>query len=134
MPTPPSGPPSRHADPPADLVVTSMYGPGASDPTVGARDTRASVDDAARGIDSVLPPSLQPVLGPPIADATSTDLTLSTPGLPTGGVLWMSYLWAGQEPAVRWLAGSAPGQPGPDGAVQLAPLRRGGRGPRHRCR
>ncbi|KQY22377.1 hypothetical protein ASD16_17380 [Cellulomonas sp. Root485] len=107
------------ADPPADLVVTSMYGPGASDPTVGAGDTRAGVDDAAQGIDSFLPPSLQPVLGPPIADATGTDLTLSTPGLPTGGVLWMSYLWAGQEPSVRWLAGSAPGQPGPDGAVQL---------------
>ena len=32
----------------------------------------------------------------------------------------MSYLWAGQEPAVRWLAGVAPGRPGPDGAVQLA--------------
>ncbi len=31
----------------------------------------------------------------------------------------MSYLWAGNEPAVRWVAGVAPGQPGPDGAVQL---------------
>ena len=32
----------------------------------------------------------------------------------------MSYLWAGHDPAVRWLAGSAPDEPGPDGAVQLA--------------
>ncbi|MDQ0372644.1 FtsX-like permease family protein [Cellulomonas humilata] len=109
-----------HADPAVDVVVTSMYGPGLSDATAGARETRASVDDAARGIESVLPPSLQPVLGSPLADATSTDLTLSTPALPTGGVLWMSYLWAGHDPAVRWLAGSAPDEPGPDGAVQLA--------------
>ncbi|KQR17305.1 FtsX-like permease family protein [Cellulomonas sp. Leaf334] len=108
------------ADPAVDVVVSSRYGPGASDPTVGPADTRIGVDDAARGIEDALPASLQPVLGPPVADATSTDLTFSTPGLPTGGVLWMSYLWAGQEPAVRWLAGSAPGRPGPDGAVQLA--------------
>lgn len=109
-----------HADPPADFVITSTYGPGASDPTADARDTRAGVDGAALGIDSVLPPSLQPVLGPPVASATSTDLSLSTPGMPTGGVLWMTYLWAGREPAVRWVAGSAPGRPGPDGAVQIA--------------
>lgn len=108
------------ADPAADLVVTSMYGAGASDPTVGPENTRVGVDDAARGIESALPPSLQPVLGPPVADATSIDLTVSTPGLPTGGVLWMSYLWAGQEPSVSWLAGSAPDRAGPDGAVQLA--------------
>lgn len=108
------------ADPAVDLVVTSRYGAGASDPTVGPEDTRIGVDDAARDIESALPPALQPVLGAPVADATSTDLTLSTPDLPTGGILWMSYLWAGQEPAVRWLAGSAPGRPGPDGAVQLA--------------
>lgn len=108
------------ADPAADLVVTSTYGPGASDPTAGATDTTRSVDDEARRIDRALPPSLQPVLGPPVAAATSIDLTLSTPGLPTGGVLWMTYLWAGQEPAVRWLSGGAPGRPGPDGAVQLA--------------
>lgn len=108
------------ADPAADLVVTSRYGAGASDPRVGPEDTRIGVDDAARGIEAALPSALQPVLGAPVADATSSDLTLSTPDLPTGGILWMSYLWAGQEPAVRWLAGSAPGRPGPDGAVQLA--------------
>ena len=123
-----------HADPAADLVVTSRYGPGASDPTAGAVDTTASVDDAARRIDGALPPSLQPVLGPPVAAATSTDLTLSTPGLPTGGVLWMTYLWAGHEPAVRWLAGAAPGRPGPDGAVQLALSDEVARRPRRRCR
>jgi len=108
------------ADPAADLLVTSMYGPGASDPTAGATDTTVGVDEAAARIDDALPPSLQPVLGPPVAAATSTDLGLSTPGLPTGGILWMAYLWAGQEPAVDWLAGTAPGRPGPDGAVQLA--------------
>ncbi|MET0789040.1 MAG: FtsX-like permease family protein [Cellulomonas sp.] len=108
------------ADPAADLLLTSTYGPGASDPTADARDTTRSVDDEARRIDHALPPSLQPVLGPPVAAATSIDLTLSTPGLPTGGVLWMTYLWAGQEPAVRWLDGGAPGRLGPDGAVQLA--------------
>lgn len=108
------------AEPAVDVVVTSRYGAGASDPTVGPEDTRIGVDDAARDIESALPPALQPVLGAPVADASSADLTLSTPGLPTGGVLWMSYLWAGQEPAVRWLAGSAPGRPGRDGAVQLA--------------
>ncbi|WP_028045751.1 FtsX-like permease family protein [Cellulomonas sp. URHE0023] len=107
------------ADPPTDLVVTSMYGPGASDAAAGSSDTTASVDNAARWIDDALPPSLQPVLGPPVAAATSTDLTLSTPGLPTGGVLWMAYLWAGHQPAVRWLTGAAPGHPGEDGAVQL---------------
>ncbi|MEZ0448048.1 FtsX-like permease family protein [Cellulomonas sp. ICMP 17802] len=109
-----------HADPPADLVVTSSYGPGASDATAGPSDTTTSVDDAARMIDRALPASLQPVLGPPVADATGIDLALSTPGLPTGGILWMTYLWAGQAPAVGWLAGGAPGRPGPDGAVQLA--------------
>ncbi|GIG20623.1 hypothetical protein Cch01nite_13470 [Cellulomonas chitinilytica] len=108
------------ADPPTDLVVTSLYGPGASDPTAGAADTTGGVDDAARRIEDALPPSLRPVLGPPVASATSIDLGFSTPGLPTGGVLWMTYLWAGQEPAVRWLDGVAPGRPGPDGAVQLA--------------
>ncbi len=108
------------ADPSADLVITSMYGPGASDPSAGPEDTTLSVDDVARRVDSALPPSLQPILGAPVADATSTDLTLSTPGLPTGGVLWMSYLWAGQEPAVRWVSGGAPGRPRPDGPVQLA--------------
>ena len=95
------------ADPPADLVVTSMYGAGASDPTVGPEDTRYGVDEVARDVDGALPPSLQPVLGPPVADATSLDLTITTPGLPTGGVLWMSYLWAGQEPSVRWTASIA---------------------------
>lgn len=108
------------AGPAADLVVTSTYGAGASDPTAPAADTTAGVDDAARGIEDALPPSLRPVLEPVVADATSTDLALSTPALPTGGILWMSYLWAGQEPAVSWLAGAAPGRPGPDGAVQLA--------------
>ena len=107
------------ADPSADLVVTSRYGAGASDPSAGPTDTTVSIDDVARRTDAALPASLQPLLGPPVADATSTDLTLSTPGLPTGGVLWMSYLWAGQEPAVRWSSGGAPGRPGPDGAVQL---------------
>ena len=80
---------------------------------------RASTTRRA-GSTAALPPSLRRVLGPPVAAATSTDLGLSTPELPTGGVLWMSYLWAGHEPAVRWLAGVAPGRPGPDGAVQLA--------------
>ncbi|WP_028050575.1 FtsX-like permease family protein [Cellulomonas sp. URHD0024] len=108
------------ADPPAEFVVTSTYGPGASDATAGAPETRSGVDGAARAIDRALPALLQPVLGPPVAAATSTDLTLSTPGMPTGGVLWMTYLWAGQDPAVRWLSGGAPDRPGPDGAVQLA--------------
>lgn len=108
------------ADPAADLLVTSTYGPGASDPTAGPLDTTGSVDSQAVVIDRALPTSLQPVLGPPVAAATSIDLTLSTPALPTGGVLWMTYLWAGHEPAVRWVEGGAPGRPGPDGAVQLA--------------
>jgi putative ABC transport system permease protein len=107
------------ADPAAALVVTSTYGAGAADPTADATDTTMGVDDAARRIEDALPPSVRPVLEPVVADATSTDLALSTPGLPTGGVLWMSYLWAGQQPAVRWLTGSAPGSPGPDEAVQL---------------
>ena len=108
------------ADPPAKLIVTSTYGVGESDPTAGAADTTAGIDDAARDITASLPQSLRRVLGPPVAAATSTDLKVSTPRVPTGGVLWMSYLWAGHEPAVRWLAGVAPGRPGPDGAVQLA--------------
>ena len=68
----------------ADLVVTNRYGAGASDPTVGPADTRVGVDDVARTIDGALPPELRPVLGPPLADATSSDLTLSTPGTPAG--------------------------------------------------
>lgn len=108
------------ADPPAKLTVTSAYGVGESDPTAGAADTTAGIEDAARDITASLPQSLRRVLGPPVAAASSTDLKVSTPRVPTGGVLWMSYLWAGQEPAVRWLAGVAPGRPGPDGAVQLA--------------
>jgi len=108
------------SDPPAELTITSTYGVGESDPTAGAADTTASVDEAARAITAALPQSLRRVLGAPVADATSTDLGFSTPKLPAGGLLWMSYLWAGQEPAVHWLAGSAPRGPGPDGAVQLA--------------
>ena len=108
------------AGPAASLVVTSTYGAGLSDPDAGPTDTTAGVDDAARRIEAAVPASLKPVLEPVIADATGTDLTLSTPGLPTGGILWMSYLWAGHEPAVRWLAGAAPGSPGADYAVQLA--------------
>ena len=101
------------ADPPADLVVTSMYGAGASDPTVGPEDTRYGVDEVARDIDGALPPSLQTVLGPPVADATSLDLTITTPGLPTGGVLWMSYLWAGQEPRCAGSREARPAGPAP---------------------
>jgi len=106
--------------PPAELLVTAPYVIGASDPTVGAADTTVGVDEVARRITDALPDSLRRVLGPPVAAATSTDLEFSTPALPTGGVLWMSYLWSGREPAVRWLTGVAPGRPGPDGAVQLA--------------
>ncbi|WP_426593772.1 FtsX-like permease family protein [Cellulomonas sp. McL0617] len=108
------------SDPPVDLVVTSSYGAGESNAEADATDTVSSVDDAARGIAAALPPSLRAVLGAPVAAATSTDLGISTPGMPTGGILWMSYLWAGQEPAVSWVAGTAPGRPGPDGAVQVA--------------
>ncbi|MBD8058211.1 hypothetical protein IC607_04410 [Cellulomonas sp. JH27-2] len=108
------------ADPPADLVVTSTYGPGNSDATADASDTVSSVDDAARATVAAMPRSLEPVFGPPTAAATSTDLGVSTARVPAGGVLWMTYLWAGSEPAVRWSAGSAPGAPGADGAVQLA--------------
>ncbi|MBO9555154.1 FtsX-like permease family protein [Cellulomonas sp.] len=108
------------ADPAADLLVTLRYGPGASDASAGPSDTTVSVDDVARAIDESVPAPLRPVLGAPVAAVTSSDLALSTPDLPTGGVLWMTYLWAGQEPAVRWLDGTAPGRPGPDGAVQLA--------------
>ena len=108
------------ADPPADLVVTSTYGPGNSDVAADAADTTASVDDAARAMVAAMPRSLRPVLGPPTAAASSTELGVSTPRLPAGGVLWMTYLWAGHEPAVRWISGAAPGRPGDDGAVQLA--------------
>ncbi|MFC0714877.1 hypothetical protein [Cellulomonas biazotea] len=110
----------EEADPAADLVVTSRYGAGGSDPAAPATETTIGVDDVARQIDAGLPPSLAAVLGAPVATASSTQLAVSTPGLPTGGLLWMTYLWAGQEPAVRWLDGVAPGRPGPDGAVQLA--------------
>ncbi|RHA38814.1 FtsX-like permease family protein [Cellulomonas rhizosphaerae] len=108
------------ADPPADLVVTSTYGPGNSDASADASDTTASVDDAARAMVTAMPASLRPVLGPPTAAASSTELGVSTARLPAGGVLWMTYLWAGREPAVRWVSGVAPGRPGTDGAVQLA--------------
>ncbi|ROS24018.1 FtsX-like permease family protein [Cellulomonas sp. PhB150] len=107
------------ADPPADLVVTSTYGPGNSDATADATDTTSSVDDAARAMVAAMPRSLRPVLGPPTAAASSTELGISTARLPAGGVLWMTYLWAGHEPAVRWVSGAAPGRPGDDGAVQL---------------
>ncbi len=108
------------ANPRADLLVTAPYAAGASDPTAGATDTTGGVDDVARTITDSLPGSVRRVLGPAVAAATSTDLSFSTPGLSTAGVLWMSYLWSGQEPGVRWLQGVAPGRPGPDGAVQLA--------------
>ncbi|MGW6129751.1 hypothetical protein ACWFNE_06975 [Cellulomonas sp. NPDC055163] len=107
------------ADPAADLVATSRYGAGTSDATAGATSTTIGVDDAARALDDALPPSLGAVLEPPVASAGSSDLTLSTPGLPTGGLLRMAYVWAGAEPAVQWLEGAAPGRPGPDGAVQV---------------
>lgn len=108
------------ADPPADLVVTSTYGPGNSDAAGDATDTTASVDDAALAMVAALPRSLRPLLGPPTAAASSTELGVSTARVPAGGVLWMTYLWAGREPAVRWVSGVAPGRPGADGAVQLA--------------
>ncbi|MDM7854987.1 FtsX-like permease family protein [Cellulomonas alba] len=108
----------ERADPPADLVVTSTYGAGMSNPESGEAETRAGVDDAAVRIQQAMPRSLRPLLGPPAADATSIDLTLSTPKVPSGGVLWMTYLWAGGEPAVRWTSGAAPG-PGADGTVRL---------------
>ena len=111
--------PVERADPPAELTVTSKYGPGYSNAIAGAEDTTRSVDDVARQIGAALPPSLGAVLGPPVAAATSTDLQVSTPKLLSGGVMWMSYLWAGKEPAVRWVSGMPPGPPGPDGAVQL---------------
>lgn len=107
------------ASPAAELVVTSRYGAGTSDATAGAESTTIGVDDAARQIDDALPPALDAVLRPPVASAASSDLTLSTPGLATGGLLRMAYVWAGTEPAVRWLEGGAPGRPGRDGAVQV---------------
>lgn len=108
------------ADPAADLVVTSRYGAGASDASAGPTDTTVGVDDVARQIDDALPPALDAVLGPPVATSGSAQLRVSTPGVPTGGLLAMTYVWAGGEPDVRWLDGVAPGRPGPDGAVQVA--------------
>ncbi|MDC7120637.1 hypothetical protein OMK64_03710, partial [Cellulomonas fimi] len=107
------------ADPAADLVVAARYGAGTSDATAGATDTTIGVDDVARTLDAALPAAVGAVLDPPVASASSTDLTLSTPGLPTGGLLRLAYVWAGQEPTVRWRDGVAPGRPGPDGAVQV---------------
>ncbi|QHT55741.1 hypothetical protein GXP71_06365 [Cellulomonas sp. H30R-01] len=107
------------ADPAADVVVTSRYGAGTSDATAGESDTTIGVDDVARSLDAALPASLGAVLDPPVASAASSDLNLSTAGLPTGGLLRLAYVWAGQEPAVRWRDGVAPGRPGPDLAVQV---------------
>ena len=97
------------ADPPADLVVTSTYGPGASDPTAGpdGHHGRASTTRRA-GSTSALPPSLQPVLGPPVAAATSTDLDAQharaadrgrpVDDLPVGGARARRPLARGERP------------------------------------
>ncbi|NNH06877.1 hypothetical protein HLB10_07175, partial [Cellulomonas fimi] len=107
------------ADPAADVVVTSRYGAGTSDRTAGARDTTTGVDDVARRLDDTLPPSLRAVLGPPVASASGPDLRVSTPALPTGGLLRLAYLWAGEEPSVRWVQGGPPGGAGPDLTVPV---------------
>lgn len=107
------------ADPAADLVVTTRYGAGSSDASAGETDTTIGVDDVARHLDAALPAAVGAVVDPPVASAQSADLSLSTAGLPTGGLLRLAYVWAGQQPAVRWREGAAPGRPGPDQAVQV---------------